>query len=778
MAPTPSGKSRPGTSGRGPLRPPSFIGFTGRIAAFVGAAVLAGALLAGVALPIVGGLGLAAKAGAENFDDFPNELEAPFLAQPSYIYDSSGNTLATVYDRYRIIVNYDQIADVMKKAIVAIEDSRFYEHGPIDLKGTLRALVKNQSGGETQGGSSLTQQYVKNIFVELAGDDPAKVADATKQELSRKIKELKYAIGMEQRFSKNEILTRYLNIIPFGQRAFGIEAAAYRYYGKHAKDLTLPEAALLAGIVNAPTKYDPIRNPQAAKDRRNIVLQRMVEVGSATQQDVDAAKATELNLKVQPLTNGCIAANNTNGSSFFCDYVKNVVRNDPAFGKTKEERDALWRAGGLRIKTTLDPKMQEAAYNAATKGVLQKETVADAVVMVEPGTGQIKAMAQSRPYGFEDTANETTINYSVGSSMGGSALGFQPGSTFKPITAAAALEAGIKPDFKDTTTSSVVKLSDQSFKTCTGSVKPAEWDGKQGLKNESESEFGTFDMQSAMKLSVNTYFVKLEQQVGICPVSTMAQSMGVTRGDGKPLQEIPSLTLGSETVTPLAMANAYATFAARGKYCSPVAITEVSRLDGTKITPPSANCHQLIRAENADIINQLLAGVTESGTGKQAGLSDRDNAGKTGTTDEKTNAWFVGYTPQLSTAVWVGNPLKPTTMEPTGGIMIGGKRVYQVFGGSIPAPIWKNAMTGALAGAQKISFTAPPDGAIPPQVDQHAATPDPGKPDQNQNKPGDNKPGKPGKPDKPTDPTTPTFPGFPQLPGNPRTQTQDPTTGG
>ncbi|UGQ09081.1 penicillin-binding protein [Yinghuangia sp. ASG 101] len=761
MARTPSGSPRSRASGRGPRRPGSFLGFTGRLAAFVGASVLAGALVAGIALPIVGGLGLTAKAGAENFDEFPDELEAPFLAQPSYIYDAGGNLLATVYDRYRVLVKIDDVAPVMQQAIVAIEDSRFYEHGPIDLKGTLRALVKNQSGGETQGGSSLTQQYVKNIFVELAGDDPAKVADATKQELSRKIKELKYAIGMEQRFSKQEILERYLNIIPFGQRAFGIEAAAYRYFGVHARDLTLPQAALLAGVVNAPTKYDPVTQPEAALERRNIVLQRMAEVGVAPQADVDAAKATDLGLNVQALKNGCISANDVNGSAFFCDYVKNVMKNDPLFGKTQEERDALWRAGGLRIKTTLDPKAQEAAYKAATKGVLQGEDVADAVAMIEPGTGEIKAMAQSRPYGFEDSKNETVINYSVGKAMGGAELGFQPGSTFKPITAAAALERGVSPGQSYTTTSHIMKFDDQIFQTCEGTTKGDGWDGKAGLKNETESEFGTYDMQTGLKYSINTYFVMLEQQIGICPVATLAQSMGVTLGNGTPLPQNPSLTLGAETVTPISMANAYATFAARGKFCDPVAITEITRLDGSKLPVPSANCRQLLKAENADVLNELLKGVTESGTGKKAGLDDRASAGKTGTTDKKTNAWFVGYTPQLSTAVWVGHPDKPTTMEPSGGIMIGGKRVYEVFGGSIPAPIWKNAMTGALADEPKLNFTPVPAGVIPPAVEQHPKAPEPPKPGQ------PNQPGQPPQPNQPTVPSIPNIPNIPNIPALP-----------
>lgn len=335
MARTSSGSARPK---RGSSRSRSPLGFVGRFAAFVGASILAGALVAGIALPFVGGFGLTAKAASENFDDLPSDLDQPFLSQPSYILDSEGNQLAMVYDRYRILVNFDQISPIMRQAIVAIEDSRFYEHGPIDLKGTLRALMRNQQSGGTgskQGGSSLTQQYVKNIFVEEAGNDPAKVAKAQAQEVSRKVKELKYAIGLEQRLSKDEILTRYLNITFFGRQAYGVEAASQRYFSKHAKDLTLTEAATLAGVVQAPSAYDPIGYPNAARERRNIVLQRMAEVKVISQVEADAAKATELNLKTQPLPNGCITADQIDGAAFFCDYVERVVKNDPAFGANK-----------------------------------------------------------------------------------------------------------------------------------------------------------------------------------------------------------------------------------------------------------------------------------------------------------------------------------------------------------------------------------------------------------------------------------------------------------
>ncbi|MGC0422205.1 transglycosylase domain-containing protein [Embleya sp. AB8] len=780
MARTSSGSARPK---RGSSRPRTPLGFVGRFAAFVGASILAGALVAGIALPFVGGFGLTAKAASENFDDLPSDLDQPFLSQPSYILDSEGNQLAMVYDRYRILVNFDQISPIMRQAIVAIEDSRYYEHGPIDLKGTLRALLRNQQSGgagSKQGGSSLTQQYVKNIFVEEAGNDPAKVAKAQAQEVSRKIKELKYAIGLEQRLSKDEILNRYLNITFFGRQAYGIEAASQRYFSKHAKDLTLPEAALLAGVVQAPSAYDPIGYPNAARERRNIVLQRMVEVKVISQADADAAKATELGLKTQPLPNGCITADQIDGAAFFCDYVERVVKNDPAFGANRDERDRLWREGGLRITTTLDRKAQKAAYTAATKGVLQKDPVADAVVMVEPGTGRIKAMAQSRPYGFGDY--ETTLNYSVDHNMGGSTYGFQTGSTFKPITAAAALESGMKVD-QEYSTDAQIDMRKEKFRTCD---KPTAPDSSFKVNNESSSEVGTWNMQTALEKSINTYFVLLSKDVGLCPIATLADQLGVHSGDGKALQQVGSMTLGSNTIAPMNMAAAYAAFASRGVYCAPIAVAEVAKLDGTKLAVPQAGCKQVMKQSTADTINALLKGVVEDGTGAMAGLKDRDNAGKTGTTDHRKAAWFVGYTPNLSTAVWIGGAKNDVEMV---DITIAGVPYDKVYGGQVPGPIWKSAMNGALKGADAPGFVDPPGGTIPPKPDPNRKGDDGTTKPRDQNRPPGNGNTRPPWTPPWTQPSTPPSsdggggtskppPDTTRPPGHSRPPTGDPLGGG
>ncbi|MEU2234279.1 transglycosylase domain-containing protein [Streptomyces vietnamensis] len=715
-------------------------GLTGtqQAAKFLGVSVLAGTVLAGIALPAAGALGLAAKGTVEGFDEIPSNLKTPPLSQRTTILDAEGGLIATVYSRDRKVVPIDKISPYMQKAIVAIEDGRFYEHGAIDLKGVLRAINKNaQSGGVSEGASTLTQQYVKNVFVEEAGDDPEKVAQATQQTIGRKVRELKFAIQVEEELGKKKILENYLNITFFGQQAYGIEAASQRYFSKHAADLDLGEAAMMAGLVQSPSRYDPINDIQEATKRRNMVLQRMADVKDISQAEADAAKAKPIKLRVKTPKNGCITA--VDGAGFFCDYVRKTILNDPTFGKTAEERTKLWNLGGLTIKTTLDPRAQAAANEAAIAKVNKDDPVAASVVQVQPKTGRILSMGQSRPYGLDQKQHQTTLNLAVGSKMGGTTYGFQVGSTFKPITAAAALEKGISPatSFNDP---SKINISESQYTRCDG--KPsgyANWE----VSNEMESEKGLFDMTSALGKSINTYFAKLEQMAGLCETLTMAKNVGYERELGKPIKQSPSVTLGSIESTPLDMASVYATFANRGIYCTPVAIESIKAANGDKLNVPQTKCTRAMSDRTADTINQMLKGVVEDGTGTRAGLSDRDNAGKTGTTNDRKDAWFVGYTPNLSTAVWVGDDVgeKKSMYD----ITIGGEYYDKVCGGCLPGPIWKIAMTGALDAGQTPSF-------VPVSVPRAE------KP-KGEEKEGDEGPNKPRKPRdaKPGD-TTPTSP--------------------
>ncbi|MDF9814131.1 transglycosylase domain-containing protein [Streptomyces sp. SPB162] len=694
-------------------------------AKFLGVSVLSGVVLAGIALPAAGALGLSAKGTAAGFQDLPGELKRPPLSQASKILDANGGLIATVYSRDRTVVPIQQMSPNILKAIVAIEDARYFEHGAIDLKGILRALNKNaQDGGVSEGASTLTQQYVKNVFIEQAGDDPDKVAQAVQQTIGRKIKEMKYAIQVEKELGKQKILENYLNITFFGEQAYGVEAAAKRYFSKHAKDLTVGESAMLAGIVQSPSRFDPVNDEQESIKRRNLVLQRMADLGDITPAEAEATKKLPLGLKISKPKNGCITA--VNGAGFFCDYVRNTFLQNAAFGKTKEARAKRWREGGLTIKTTLDPQAQASTQNGIAKHVYKDDPVATAVTLVEPGTGKIRAMAQSRPYGFGK--NQTQINLSVDRGMGGGA-GYQSGSTFKAFTAAAALEAGYQPS---QTYLSPNEMPYPAVTDCSG----GRYTSTDTVPNESKDEFGPYAMPEALKKSVNTYFVSLEADVGLCPVTEMVGKLGITkRAGGTRFGMGASFTLGVNEMSPLNMAAAYAAFAARGTFCAPTAIESATDANKKPITVPKALCSTAMSQTTADTINTMLKGVVDDGTGQAAGLTDQDSAGKTGTTDDRKAAWFVGYTPNMSAAVWIGDPgVKPIEMK---DITFGGQYYDKVFGATGPAPIWKDAVSGALEGKPVASFNE-----IPLNIpDKPKGTPPA-------------KPGNPGKPGHTTGATT------------------------
>ena len=681
----------------------------------LGASVLAGGLVAALALPVVGAVGLTGKAAATGFESIPDTFRAPALSQASTVYDAAGGVIATVYSRDRTVVPLDAIAPVMQHALIDIEDARFYDHGAVDLRGTLRALSENLGTAEVQGGSTLTQQYVKNVFVEQAGDDQQAVLEAQRQTIGRKIAEMKYAIKLEQDLSKDQILADYLNITFFGEQAYGVEAAAQRYFSVHASQLTLPQAALLAGLVQSPSRYDPVLDPDVAKDRRDTVLDAMAQNGSITAAQAAQAKALPLGLAVSRPQQGCITAKK--GEAFFCDYVQHVFLSDPSFGATVQQREQLWDAGGLQIHTTLDPATQAAAQKAVSSHVYATDRAAAAVTLVQPGTGKILGMAQSRPYGPGD--HQTELNYNVDRLMGGG-NGFQTGSTFKPVTAAAALQAGIKMD-----QSYPAPYQDDypAMRTCAGAVLPR----VPGDQNDSPNLVGPFTMPDAMAQSVNTYFVPLEAHTGLCRVVTMAAKLGLASqalvdrpGHLKPIDQVQSLTLGTNNFTPLQMASVYAAFAARGRYCAPRALTSVTTAAHRAIPVPGPSCQRVMSVHTSDAVTTMLHGVVQDGTGAPAGLSDRDDAGKTGTTDGHRQVWFTGFTAQVSAATVVSDtqaPLESLSDRSYAGVYVG-----EAFGGTLAGPIWKQAMTGALHGQPSVSLPKVKlPKAAPPSDDSVAA---------------------------------------------------------
>jgi membrane peptidoglycan carboxypeptidase len=675
---------------------PGPLGILARIGGIIGAAALAGVLVALTLVPFIGGVGVVARDVVKDFQSLPDSLSTPPLPQRTLILASDGSVLATLYYQNRVEVPLENISPFMRQATVAIEDSRFLDHNGVDIRGVLRSLATNVEQGQIeQGSSTLTMQYVKNVLVNQATS--AEDLDAARGDsAARKIREVRYALGLEKLFTKSDILERYLNIAYFGAGAYGVEAAARRYFSKPASQLTIAEAATLAGIVQQPTAYDPLRNPELSTERRNIVLARMAELDYITPEQADRAAELPMRAMLRPSTtsNGCTSS----WAPFFCDYVVQTIRQDPTFGATPEEREAFLRRGGYTIRTTLDPKAQNGAFDTVTSyiPIRDKSRRAAAISMVQPGTGHILAMAQNREWGTEG-AGRTTYNYNVDRAMGGT-IGMQAGSIFKIFTLAAALEMGISPSEY---ISSPSPATFEGFVECdTGVPFPPVT-----VRNSTTS--GTLDMARATAYSTNTYFMALEERTGICRPAEIAESMGVYLGNGDPLLRVPTLAIGTMEVTPLAMANAYATFAAHGVYCKPVSILDIRDRDGKQIPAPDGDCTRVLKRDVADTVTVMLNGVVDgyiSGrTGANMALTDRPAAGKTGTTNESAAVWFAGYTPQIAAAAWVGDP-RGGFAHPMKDVTVNGVYYSQVYGGTLPGPIWRDAMEIALAGTEPLDF--------------------------------------------------------------------------
>jgi len=694
------------------------IGIGGRLARvlfLMVLSVLVGGLVAGLALPAIGGAGIATKdaIGTITFSDLPASLQAPPLSQRSVIKANDGTTLATFYYENRQSVSLSDVPPVMRQAIVAIEDSRFYEHHGVDPKGILRALVKDSSSGTAvQGASTITQQYVRQALVETnTADDNTAVANAaTAKNLSRKLREARYALALEQKLSKDQILEDYLNTVYFGSGAYGVSAAAQHYFSEPVTALTLPQAALLAGIINNPSTFDPSLNPVNATNRRNIVLQRMLATypagatpgpGSYTPEQVTAAEQAPLGLRVLPIPNGCATAT----APFFCDYVVHEILNGVAGGASVAERQNLLRRGGLVVSTTLDPATQLAAQTAVNAIVppdpSRNAGLAAAIDMVDPKTGAIKAMAVDRAYGTE--AGQTELNLATDYVKHGGSSGRNAGSTFKIFVLAAALDQKFTTGLTINSPGHLI-IPAGSTQTCDGLPT-----GKFDVQNAEVAEGGLFNMVDGTAKSVNTYFAQLEVRTGLCEPIQIAQAMGVHKATGGDLDQVPAFTLGAEPVDPLSVTGAFATFANQGTFCAPQAITKVTWQVGNVTTNrpvPKPNCQHAIDPEIANGVTSLLEGVLgKGGTGDGLALG-RPAAGKTGTDDNYKNAWFGGYTPNLAAAVWVGNPDSPTPMR---SLTVNGKAISRVFGATLPGPIWQLAMKGALKNLPVENFVKAPD---------------------------------------------------------------------
>ena len=667
-----------------------------------------GILTAGFAMPAVGAAAAFTNASANFFDELPDDFEVLEPSQISNIKASDGTQIAQFYAENRIVVPLSEIAPTVQNAIVAVEDQRFYQHKGVDPTGIVRAVASNANGG-SQGASTLTQQYVRNVLVEAAvqNDDPSAQSAATARSAGRKIREMKYALTLEQKYpdAKERILEGYLNIAAFGPSTYGVEASSRHYFSHSAKELTIPEAALLAGLTNAPGAYDPIAFPDKAKDRMNWVLDKMLEEEFINQDEWQAGHDTQIEdiLNVTETVGGCGTAGS---AAYFCEYVKAEIENSELFGATREERNKRLLRGGLTITTTLDMSKQAAADAAVQEYVPTGDpsNVKAALSSVEPGTGRIVAMSQNTNYGLatEEDSSTTQISFSADASHGGlentdGTSGFQPGSTFKAFVLAEWYQEGHSG--YETMNTSPATFGPSSWRISCDPSKADTWT----VGNANASEGGTHNVIQNTAMSINVGFARMTQQMDICDITRMAANLGVTTNSGQALTPTPSIALGSQEVTPLQMASAYATFAAHGVYCRPIAIDSITDADGKPTEVPSAGCTQAMDGTAADKTAQTLTHVLsdKTGTGKDVPLNGRQAAGKTGTTESMDNAWFTGFTPQLSTAVWLGHSEGYSSMDHQ---YVGGRYYQTMYGSDAPAPLWKMYMDAALAGQPAVGF--------------------------------------------------------------------------
>ncbi|MGY1914843.1 transglycosylase domain-containing protein [Blastococcus sp. SYSU DS0973] len=650
--------------------------------------VVAGALVAGLMLPWIGGPGLAARNSVSLLDALPVELTDKTPAGVTRVLAADGSLITNFYEHNRIPVTSDQISDVMKQALVDIEDSRFYDHNGLDVQGTMRALVKNVAAGSVQeGGSTLTQQLVKQTLLQTA-TTPEDRAAADAQTVGRKLREARLALALEDTYSKDEILTRYLNLVYFGQGAYGIQAAAQRYFSVNAADLTLPQAAMLAGLVQSPFYDEPINNPENAQIRRNQVLQRMHDLGHISEQQLTEIAPTPVEVAPgQAPPNGCIDAAI---GGFLCAYAHQYLIG--TLGLTRDELDN----GGLTIQTTLRPDMQIAGDQAVLDAQPMGSSLVALYTAVEPGTGKVLAMSANRRYGCSEPECESVVLNATASAGAG--------STYKTFVAAAALAQGYGKDYTLTSAEPYLSRVYKDWDPDRGVPKPYD------VENVGTNYPRTMTLEQALYASSNTYFLHLQDELGSieAPVRT-AQAMGMTF-DGPnqtPADQIVSenrgsFAFGTDATSPLDLATAYATLAANGTRCTPIPVVvvldrngEPLTRDGEPVVPEGGNCTpEAIPAGVATTMNQILRKDVEPGyslqTGSRAYVPGHQIAGKTGTSQDNQSVAFVGYTPRYAASVMVFNPKE---QERVPG-----------YGGGLGATAWRTAMAPILNAEEAVSF--------------------------------------------------------------------------
>jgi membrane peptidoglycan carboxypeptidase len=640
---------------------------------------LAGMLVGVAVTPGVAVAGEGTSGAVSFFEDLPSYLDIQTPQQVSSVYatkDGQQVKIASFYAENRTNVPSTAMAKSLKQAATDTEDPRFYDEGGVDVIGTLRATIADALHHSVQGGSSITQQYVKNVLVQqceqLTGKDAAATAamvdscykKVAGQSTARKLQEIRYAVAVNKKYTKDQILTGYLNIVGLGGKVYGAEAGAEYYFGVHAKDLSLVQSATLVAIFNNPsnlridrpadTTNGAANGYAATKERRDYVLQRMYVHHDITKAERDQATATPVTPKITATANGCSTAATGYDAGYFCDYVRDQVLQDPAFGKTAAARIATLDTEGLEIHTSLDLDLQTQAQTALSTYVpstMAGVDVGGSNVTVEPGTGRILSMVQNTTYtqGDNGAPGATAVDYSADSAYGNSG-GFQTGSTYKVFTLAEWLATGH-------TLSESVSTGEHTFQNAEFTNSCQNVSGGTWPVSNAESVPSSMTVQAATSESINTAYAQMGKQLDLCKISQLAQSMGIHPASGGQLTQTPSSILGVNDLSPIDLAEAYAGFANGGVVCTPTAIDSVTEANGTKITPSPSSCTQGVSAEVAGTVDYALQGVL-TGLGTAASANPGDSTpkfAKTGTTDGDVQNWLVASTTKYTNATWVGN---------------------------------------------------------------------------------------------------------------------------
>lgn len=673
-------------------------------------------------------------AAGEAYDSIEIPSSNAPIAKPSVLLDRNGKELAKFFVQNREVVKLKNVSPWMQKAIVSIEDERFYEHGGVDARGIMRALVNNVSGAGQQGASTITQQYVANLNINdqaAAGLDEDEIARNGNKNVSDKVREIKWANEVESKMSKDEILQGYLNLVPFAGATYGIEAASQRWFSKPAKDLNIQESALLAGMVQRPTRFNPTVNPDASLKRRNIVLGAMLKTGSITQAQYNKAVKTKIKLDPSLDESGCATAGS---AAYFCNYAYNEVRNNAAFGKTVNDRVALLFRGGLTLTTTLDPRLQKAAQTQveATAPIGDPGGLGAALVTRENSTGEILAMAQNTKFGTGKgkTKNSyTQYNFTADSAHGGSG-GFQGGSTAKPWTALEWIESGHSMgDPVDASRDSYAPTTQWKASCVPGGTVQASYpkvgNSINNMKKSMSAKYGLY-------WSVNTATVAEAYKLDTCKIAEQAERLGLLEGqratiakrdannqviylkkkngdfkrdaNGNRMYETenvdvtasvlaspgPSFVLGTQNVTPLAQARAFSTFANKGVQCENTVFLSVKQSNGKDLPLPESDCKRLYEEETIAELNGTLTQIASKRIVQ--GAFNAPVGGKTGTNNNASSTWFAGYTSGLTTVSWFGNKDGTTKKGMNNGAELRGQKLYGKDSMWYAGPLWTKYM--------------------------------------------------------------------------------------